>query len=270
MRIVRPKWLFCTAACFLLFLTSYRTNPAGSQRKIRTIVIDAGHGGRDGGSSGVRNKEKDIALKVALGLGKALEEKMPDVKVVYTRTTDVFIDLYDRIGLANRIKADIFISIHCNSLPLNKPGRASFRGAETLLSGSGRLGEQDVALRENASLLLEKDYKENYDGFDPRDPQSYIILSLMKNNFRKQSINLGVLIQDQFRQSGRIDRGVREQSLAVLARAGMPAVLCEIGYISSPEEENYMSSESGQKELVANLLNGLQQYKIQSEQYRTD
>lgn len=231
--------------------------------KVKTIVIDAGHGGEDSGASGQFSKEKEVALKIALGLGRAITEQMPDVKVIYTRSTDVYVKLYDRIGIANRAKADLFISIHCNSLPYNKAGRASFRGAETLVSGYNRLGEQDVAMRENASMLLEKDYKDNYGGYDPKDPESIIIFSLMKNNYRKQSLTLASVIQSQYKQSGRIDRGVREQSLAVLARAAMPAVLSEIGYISSPEEEEYLNSEAGQKEVVTNLLEGIKAYKAQ-------
>ncbi len=228
--------------------------------KVRTVVIDAGHGGNDGGALGVFSKEKDIALKMAIALGKAINERMPNVNVVFTRTTDVRIPLYDRIGMANKLKADMFISLHCNSMPLNIANRGSFKGAETLLSGSGRLGEQDVAIRENASILLEKDYKDNYDGYDPKDPASYILMSIMKNAYRKQGIQLATCIQEQYRQAGRIDKGVREQSLAVLARAGMPAVLSEMGYISSPEEERYMNSEEGRRELTKCLVAGIAAY----------
>lgn len=252
--------------------------------KIKTIVLDAGHGGTDGATKGLFSREKDIALQVALRLGKAIEENMKDVKVVYTRSTDVFVPLYERIGLANRVKADLFISIHCNSMPIKKVisgyrkdsrGRrvpiyktvqsTSTKGTETFVSGFGRLDEQDVVMRENESILLEKDYKDNYDGYDPKDPESIILLSLMKNAFREQSIKLASYIQDEYVQSGRIDRGVKEQSLAVLARAGMPAVLTEIGFVSNPEEEEYMNSELGQNEIVSNLLKAIQTYKKQAD-----
>lgn len=252
--------------------------------KIKTIVIDAGHGGTDGATRGLISKEKDVALQVALKLGKAIEENMKDVKVVYTRTTDIFIPLYERIGIANKIKADIFISIHCNSMPIKKVisgyrkdsrGRkvpiyknvqsTSTKGTETFVSGFGRLDEQDVVMRENESILLEKDYKDNYEGYDPKDPESIILLSLMKNAFREQSIKLASYIQEEYSKSGRIDRGVKEQSLAVLAKAGMPAVLTEIGFISNPEEEEYINSESGQMEIVNNLLKAIQTYKKQAE-----
>lgn len=233
--------------------------------RIKTIVIDAGHGGHDGSTRGLIAREKDVALQVALKLGKSIEETLPDIKVIYTRTEDVFIPLYERIGLANKVKADIFISIHCNSMPSSMRNRSSVRGTETLVSGFSRLGQQDAALHENASLLLEKDYKDNYGGFDPNDPESIIIFSLMKNQFRDQSIRLATLMQKEYVATGRIDRGVKEQSLAVLAKAGMPAILTEIGFISSPQEEEYITSDYGQNEIVSCLLKAIQTYKKQVE-----
>ncbi len=281
--LIRYKYVLLTVLLLsgsLSFAKSLNDTPY----RIKTIVLDAGHGGTDGATKGLFSREKDIALQVALRLGKAIEENIKDVKVVYTRSTDVFIPLYERIGLANRIKADLFISIHCNSMPIRKVisgyrkdsrGRripiyktvqsTSTRGTETFVSGFGRLDEQDVVMRENESILLEKDYKNNYDGYDPKDPESIILLSLMKNAFREQSIKLASYMQDEYIQSGRIDRGVKEQSLAVLARAGMPAVLTEIGFVSNPEEEEYMNSELGQKEIVSNLLKAIQTYKKQAE-----
>lgn len=269
------------------FLTLFSANNQlfAQEYKIRTIVLDAGHGGKDGTTRGRYSTEKDVALKTTLRLGKLIEETMADVKVVYTRTEDVFIPLYERIGLANQVKADLFISIHCNDMPLykqryisgytrNKNGKrvpiyktryvksTSTKGTETFVSGSGRLGEQDeVIKRENASIFLEDNYKENYEGFNPEDPESAIILSLMKNAFRTQSLKFAQLIQDQYVSVGRVNRGIKEQSLAVLARAGMPAVLTEIGFISNPEEEDYMNSERGQAEIANGLLKAIQLYK---------
>lgn len=281
--LIRYKYVLLTVL-FFTSVYSHANNVCDTPYRIKTIVVDAGHGGTDGATKGVFSREKDISLQVALRLGKAIEENLKDVKVVYTRTTDVFIPLYERIGIANRNKADIFISIHCNSMPIKKVvsgyrkdsrGRkipiyktvqsTSTRGTETFVSGFGRLDEQDVVMRENESILLEKDYKDNYDGYDPKDPESIILLSLMKNAFREQSIKLASFMQDEYIQSGRIDRGVKEQSLAVLARAGMPAVLTEIGFVSNPEEEEYMNSDSGQNEIVANLLKAIQTYKKQAE-----
>ena len=199
---------------------------------------------------------------------------MSDVRVVYTRTIDVFVPLYDRIGIANKVKADLFISIHCNSMPLISQryvvnGKAYYRkipnpatkGTETFVAGFNRLKEQDVAIRENASILLEKNFKDNYDGFDPTDPESYIVFSLMKNAFRNQSIKLASLVQDEYVEAGRVNRGVKEQGLAVLQKAGMPAILTEIGFISNPEEEKYINSDEGQAEIVNNLLQAIKNYK---------
>lgn len=251
--------------------------------KVKTIVIDAGHGGKDGATHGAFSKEKNVTLEVALKLGKAIEARLPDVRVLYTRTDDSYPELYERVRLANKEKADIFISIHCNSMPLVKQryvakyanGKPVYayrsipnpetRGTETFVAGFNRLGEQDVAIRENASILLEKDYKSNYDGFDPNDPESYIIFSLMKNAFRDQSIKLASLVQDEYSKSGRVNRGVKEQGLAVLQRAGMPAILTEIGFISNPEEERYINSVEGQAEIVNNILNAIVNYKKQIE-----
>lgn len=238
--------------------------------RIKTIVIDPGHGGEDGATRGAIAKEKELALQVALKLGKAIEDSLKDVKVVYTRTTDVFVPLYERIGLANRVKADLFISIHCNDMPKSFKGRASTKGVETFVSGFHRLDEQnkaikDIATRENESILLEKNYKDNYDGYDPNDPESVIIFSLMKNAFREQSIKLAVAMQDEYVKVGRIDRGVKEKGLAVLARAGMPAVLTEIGFVCNREEEEYMVSDYGQNEIVTCLLKAIQGYKKQVE-----
>ncbi len=224
-----------------------------------TVVIDAGHGGKDSGTKSSSSLEKNIALEVALRLSNAM--KASGIRVVLTRSTDVFIPLYERIEKANDQKANLFISLHCNSLPYNKQGRGTIRGVETFVSGYGRLDEQDIAIRENASILLEKDYKKNYNGYDPKDPESIILLSLMKNTYRAKSIQIASLIQAEYKKAGRIDRGVQEKSLAVLARASMPAVLTEIGYLSSPAEESYMRSDNGQNEIVSCILNAVLTFK---------
>lgn len=274
--------------CIVLVLFADNQTLA-QEYKLKTIVIDAGHGGKDGSTRGAYSTEKEVALKTALRLGKAIEENMKDVKVIYTRSTDVFIPLYERIAIANNAKADLFISIHCNDMPVvstryisgyvrNKKGKkvpvyktryaksTSTRGVETFVSGSGRLDEQDdVIKRENASMFLEENYKENYQGFDANDPESAIILSLMKNTFRTQSLKLAKLVQDEYVKVGRVNRGVQEKSLAVLARAGMPAILTEIGFISNPGEEDYMNSEEGQAEITNCLLKAIQAYKTSVE-----
>jgi len=282
--LVNANAILIVLICSILSL--FTDNQAFAQEyKIKTIVIDAGHGGRDGSTRGLYSTEKDVALKTALNLGKLIEEQIKDVKVIYTRTDDTFIPLYERIAIANNAKADIFISIHCNDMPVsssryisgytkNKKGKkvpiyktryaksTSTRGTETFVSGIGRVNEQDEAIkRENASMFLEDNYKENYDGFNPDDPESAIILSLMKNTFRTQSLKLAKFVQDQYVNVGRVNRGVQEKSLAVLARAGMPAILTEIGFISNPDEENYMNSPEGQVEITNCILKAIQSYK---------
>lgn len=243
--------------------------------KMKTVCLDAGHGGHDPGAKGRKSLEKDIALQVVLKLGAKIEKEMPGVKVVYTRTTDTYPNLYERPAIANKHKADLFISVHCNSGGVSKVRRknsrgryytasvpnTSARGTETLVCGFGRMDEQDVAIRENASILLEEDYQDNYGGFDPNDPSSYIVFSLMKRQYREQSIKLASYMQEAFSASSRVDRGVKEQSLAVLATAGMPAVLTEIGFISNPAEEDFMLSAQGQRQIVQNLYDAIANYK---------
>lgn len=252
---------------FLTFfsLSSWTTNSKSAPYRIKTIVIDAGHGGKAVGAVGKYSNEKDVTLKVALLLGKAIEQKFPDIKVHYTRTTDEFVANMDRSGLANKVKADIFISVHCNSMPLSHANRTSVRGVETFVAGFGRIDEQDVAIRENADILMEKNYKENYGGYDPKDPESMIIFSLMKNAYREKSFKLATYIQNEYVANGRPTRGVKEQNILVLQRAGMPAVLTEIGFISNPTEEDYMNSETGQMEIAQNILAGITTYKKQVE-----
>ena len=253
--------LFLLATVAATLNTSFTSPWRSKHSAFSAIVIDAGHGGADQGSSGRISKEKNVTLKVALKLGKAINERFPGVKVYYTRTSDVFIPLYQRIEIANKRKAALFISIHCNSMPSGSARRTTTKGTETFVSGFGRLREQSVAIRENASILLEKNYKENYDGYDPRDPESLIIFSLIKSTNRLQSIKLGSFLEKEYRRSGRLSRGVKEQSLAVLAKAGLPAVLTEIGFISHPQEERFINSEAGQTEIVANILDGIASYK---------
>lgn len=272
---------------FIYFIISLTTeNQSFAQEyKIKTIVIDAGHGGKDGSTRGLYSTEKDVALKTALRLGKLIEDNLKDVKVIFTRSDDTFIPLYERIGIANNAKADIFISIHCNDMPVyasryisgytkNKKGKkvpvyktkyvksTSTRGVETFVSGIGRVNEQDEAIkRENAAMFLEDNYKENYEGFNSDDPESLIILSLMKNAYRSQSLKLAKFVQDEYVNVNRVNRGVQEKSLAVLARAGMPAILTEIGFISNPTEEDYMNSEEGQIEITACIYKAILAYK---------
>lgn len=250
------------------FLGVVRLLPAGADgieevnKGIRTVVIDAGHGGRDSGAVGKNAKEKDIALSIALKVGHYIEENMPEVKVVYTRKEDVFVELWKRAEIANEAEADLFISIHVNAHT-----KSAARGTLTLVLGQHRADENfDVAVRENSVILLEEDYETIYEGFDPRSTESYIMFSLMQKTYFRQSIELGDFIQDQFRERARrYDLGVREQGLYVLAQTAMPGVLVETGFISNPDEEKYLITEYGQDIIASAIYRGFRAYKEEIE-----
>jgi len=275
-----------TLNLLILLLSIFYAQHSFSQiYKVKTIVIDAGHGGNKPGARGSFSLEKNVALEVALKLGKKIEQEMPEVKVLYTRKTDVDVDFYKRAALANDNKADLFISIHCNSMPDQrvvvgytktrsgkKIPKYAYRkntttsGTETFVAGSHRLNEQDAAIRENEDIKLEKNYKQNYNGYDPNDPETFIILSLFKNLFRDKSLKLAKLIQENYtKDDSRVDRGVKEQGLLILQRCGLPAVLTEIGFISNPTEEKYINSESGQSEIVNSIFKAIKTYKKETE-----
>jgi N-acetylmuramoyl-L-alanine amidase len=233
--------------------------PSDPPKGIRTVVIDAGHGGKDSGAVGAKGKEKDIALAIALKLGKYIEDNIPEVKVIYTRKTDVYPKLIERANIANDANADLFISIHVNAIE-NKPNT---KGTMTLVLGQHRAEENfDVAVRENSVILLEEDYETTYEGFDPTSAESYIMFTLMQKTYFKQSIEFGDFVQDQFRErANRNDLGVREQGLLVLAQTSMPGVLVETGFISNPEEEKYLLSEYGQDIIASAIYRGFKEYK---------
>jgi N-acetylmuramoyl-L-alanine amidase len=230
--------------------------------KIRTVVIDPGHGGKDGGAPGKYSKEKDIVLAIGLKLGKYVEENLPEIKVVFTRKSDEFIPLYRRAEIANEAKADLFISIHANSNPRPDPS-----GTYTLVLGLHRADENfEVAKRENSVILLEDDYSSRYENFDPNSPESYIIFSLLQNVYFDQSINFAGMVEDQFRERAkRNDRGVKQQGLLVLAQTSMPGVLIESGFISNPDEEKYLNSEEGQDYLASAIFRAFRDYKNEIE-----
>jgi N-acetylmuramoyl-L-alanine amidase len=257
---------FALAVIFICTASSFQTSSNSSTnppKKTFTVVLDPGHGGAALGAVGRRSKEKEIVLEVCLKLKKELEEKL-GINVLLTRTTDVDVPFRTRSELANKNHADIFMSVHANSANTARTRNPQVTGTETLVLGFHRMNEQDVAIRENADMLLEDNYEENNAdlmGFDPKDPSSYIVFKVMKRQYRDRSIRLASLIQNEFVTSNRPNRGVKEQGLAVLARASMPAVLTEIGFISSPTEEDYMLSEEGQAEIVKNLVDAIKNYK---------
>ena len=210
-----------------------------------TVVLDAGHGGKDPGNLGTgrySTTEKDITLDVTLRIGEYIEENLPEVEVIYTRKDDSFPGLRDRVRIANEAQADLFISIHCDAFD-----NAGARGAGTYVMGMHKSEESlRVAMRENASMFSEEGYERNYDGFDPNDPDTYIALSLRQNVNLDASLTLGAAIQSQFRERvGRKDRGVKQAGFYVISYTTMPSALVELGFLTNPDEEDFLRSESG-------------------------
>ncbi len=231
---------------------------------LRVIVIDAGHGGKDPGAVAYGVREKDITLSVALKLGKIIKQRMPDVKVIYTRTTDRFIPLDERSAIANRHQGHLFISIHCNSLPSNR----SVRGTETYVLGMHKSeASLRVAKRENRSIIFEEGYDEKYEGFDPNSEEAYIIFSLYQHEFLAQSTDLASLIEHHMKQrTRRRSRGVRQAGFLVLWRTQMPSVLTEIGFLTNPDENRFLRSEAGQRAVAEALFAAIKDYKEREEQ----
>lgn len=223
------------------------------------MVIDAGHGGKDPGAIGKYSKEKNINLSVALALGKLIEKNLRQTEVVYTRKTDVFIPLDRRAQIANKAHADLFISIHTNALPKKKIAR----GTETYTLGMARADENlEVAKRENAVILVEENYQTRYQGFDPQKAESYIIFEFLQDKYMERSVNFAKGIQKEFKTTAkRADKGVHQAGFLVLREASMPSVLIELGYISTPDEENYLNSKRGVADLSSSIFNALKAYQ---------
>ena len=226
---------------------------AMAAKKSFTLVIDAGHGGHDAGALGTFSKEKNINLNVALAFGRLVENNCPQVKVIYTRKTDVFIPLHQRADIANRNKADLFISIHTNALP--KGARAT--GLETYTLGMHRASDNfDVAKRENSVILIEKDYKQHYEGFDPNSSESYIMFEFLQDKNMAQSVELARLVQKRTcAVAARPNKGVKQAGFLVLRETSMPSCLIELGFISTPSEEQFLNSDEG----VASMGRGIYQ-----------
>jgi len=234
---------------------TYAENKEGY--KIKTVVIDPGHGGHDPGTVGKVAKEKDIVLKLALQLGEKIKKEYPDVKVLYTRSTDKFVDLAERSAFANRNNADLFISLHCNASPRSH----SVRGTETFVMGLHKTdGNLEVAKRENSVILKETNYQEKYKGFDPSSPLAYIMLANYQSAFLTNSLYFAQLVEKQFGKA-RSSRGVKQAGFLVLWRTAMPSVLVEIGFLSNPEEEKYLNSEKGRSDTADRILKAFGEYK---------
>lgn len=229
-----------------------------NRNKIKCVCIDAGHGGRDPGAVGAISLEKNIVLKIALSLGGMIEKKYPGIKVVYTRDSDVLIDLDKRGKIANDNKADLFISIHINSSESKSP-----HGIETYVLGMSNSKESmDVAMKENASIKYEKNYSKKYADFDPNKRESYIIFTLMQNIFLEKSLQLAGYVQEELvGDTKKTDRGVRQNGYLVLKDAAMPAILIEACFISNAEEERYLNSQATQNKIATSILKGIERYK---------
>lgn len=234
---------------------------------VHVVVIDAGHGGRDPGNLGTRRyktKEKDVSLAVALKVGQYIQDNLKDVKVIYTRKTDIAVSLEKRAQIANEAEADVFISIHCDSFT-----KSSVTGTTSIVLGRNH-GDENmrVAIKENSVILLEDNYEETYAGFDPTKPETWIAITLYQNAFLNQSISLAQKIQDEFKtRVKRKDRGVKQQPLYVTSRTAMPAVLVELGFLTNPTEEDFLNSESGQNYMASAIFRAFRDYKIERDAF---
>ena len=248
----------------LFFLTVFYSSFSGAQLApqylsnagVKTVVIDAGHGGKDPGAIGKILKEKDLVLSVSLMLGELIKRNFPDVKVIYTRDKDVFVELYQRAKIANSNNADLFISIHANAVESTSP-----YGTETFVLGLHKSeAQRQVAERENATIYLESDGGDKYKDFD-MSPDAIIARQLMLGVYLNQSINFASMIQHEFKSLGRNDRGVKQAGLLVLYNTTMPAVLVELGFLSNVNEEKYMSTAAGKEKLTKSIFDAFVNYK---------
>jgi N-acetylmuramoyl-L-alanine amidase len=230
--------------------------------KVQTVVIDAGHGGKDSGTRGKKALEKDIALKIALRVGNYIEKNLPDVKVIYTRKDDRYIALDKRADIANEAKANLFLCIHANANP-----NEHAIGTETYVMGLHKDNNNfDVAKRENSVILLDENYEERYEGFDPKSPESYILFSLMQSVYQENSLRFAQKIEDQFKSRvGRNSRGVKQAGFWVLWDTAMPSVLVEVGFLSNAEEEKYLLETSSQDLIASGIYRAFKEYKNEVE-----
>ena len=253
---------FLALAAIFIAATS---SPLKDSKKTFTVVLDAGHGGKDPGNLGTgrfKTTEKDISLAVVMELGKYIQQNHPEVEIVYTRKTDVFPTLNERVVMANKANADLFISVHCNA----NDNKEAF-GSETFVMGLHKSEESlKNAMRENASIYLEENYEKNYAGFDPKNPDTYIALSLRENIFLDQSLSLAKGVQDQFRTKvGRKDRGVKQAGYYVISFTNMPSVLVELGFLTNKTEEDYLQSEDGKVYMASAIYRAFRDFKEKSD-----
>lgn len=298
--MVKRTFLFFLIASFMIsffsFVKKENTTYKAKQKPLRTIIVDPGHGGSDAGAKGAYSYEKDICLGVSLKLGKMLEKEFPDTKVLYTRTTDMYPSLFNRADFANNNKGDLFLCIHVNAAPGRRMSElighktvtyytgkgksrkkrtkqvpqyryytlpSTAKGTETYIWGSHKNEDKEVAIRENAPMLQEENYRDKYGELDVNSPE-FIALSLLKTKqFFKRSTTLAGFVQDEFVKVGRVDRDIRQRQVGiwVLQATAMPSVLVETGFISNPEEERYLNSEEGQAELAECIVRAVKHYE---------
>lgn len=253
---------------FLFLFNTFFIVGAHSQQstKFRTVVIDAGHGGKDPGALGKIAKEKDVVLAIALKVGNYVEDYLPDVKVIYTRKKDVFVPLYKRAEIANKNEADLFISIHANAI-----SNIKILGAETFALGPARSNENlDVAKKENSVIVMEDEYTTKYEGFDPNSTESYILFEYMQSTYLEQSTLMASIVQKQFKErAGRKDRGVKQAGFLVLRNVTHPSVLVEVGFLSNKTEEKYLTTSNGQTYIASAIFRAIRDYKKQFDEKST-
>ena len=263
--------LFCSVSTKILQKTqnlAKNTANAPQKYKMKTIVIDAGHGGSDPGALGKISYEKKVTLAVSLKLGELLAQHLPEIKVIQTRSKDTHVKLHERATVANKNNADLFISIHCNSLDVKKtPKNKAVAGTEVFIMGA-HVSEENLAVakRENSVILKETDYKKHYGGFDPNSPQSHIMLVLEQNAYLENSLKLADFTDKQLKDKAkRTNRGLKQAGFIVLKQATMPSMLVEIGFMTNEEEEKFMNTADGQEILASALLRAIKDYKKEIE-----
>lgn len=258
---MKKRIIYILICCFLGLpiwgQQSNKTAQKAAQKRAFTVVIDAGHGGHDPGAMGKLTQEKKLNLEVSQRLEQQIKLHYPDVKVVMTRKNDVFLTLQQRADIVNKNNADLFICIHTNAAE-----NRNVTGTETFVLGVDKLQSNlDVAMRENAVMLLEDDYQTTYEGFDPNSVDSYIMFELMQDQYIDQSLNFATLVQQQFTDIGRSDRGVRQAGFWVLHKSACPSVLIEMGFISNSNEEKYLASDKGKEDITNSIFQAFSQYK---------
>ena len=257
---MKREKIFITAFLIPFLLMGFVNTSFAQRSQTFTVVLDPGHGGKDPGAVGAVSKEKDIVLSVAKKLGAKINSNHSDVKVVYTRSTDKFVPLIERPRIAHKAKAQLFISLHCNAIDRR---RTSPQGVETYILGLHRSEDNlEVAKKENSVIEYEDNYETKYQGFNPNEPESYIIFEFMSNKFLEQSLDFATLTQHELVNGAkRTNRNVRQAGFLVLRETGMPSVLIELGYISNRAEEKYLNSAQGQNALVNSIYNAFTKYK---------